>query len=174
MGAIPTTYRGIRFRSRIEARWAAMFDQLQWPWEYEPLDLDGYIPDFVLGFHRPLLVEVKSELEGLALVQHEPKIENSGWDKEAIIVGAAPTLGSKNILGSLWELCDEHGGRGWDDAVWIECFRCGTSLNSYSGSYECRRCGAHDGDGHFMALGATELQPYWAAASNLTAWKAAA
>jgi len=37
--AIQTTYRGIRFRSRTEARWAAFFDELGWPWEYEPHDL---------------------------------------------------------------------------------------------------------------------------------------
>ncbi len=57
--AIPTTYAGVNFRSRLEARWAAMFDLLGWKWEYEPLDLDGYIPDFVLGFERPMLVEIK-------------------------------------------------------------------------------------------------------------------
>lgn len=46
--AIPTAYGGVNFRSRLEARWAAMFDLLGWRWEYEPLDLDGYIPDFLV------------------------------------------------------------------------------------------------------------------------------
>lgn len=59
MQAIPTTYAGVRFRSRLEARWAAFFDLVGWEWEYEPLDLNGYIPDFVLAFAKPLLVEVK-------------------------------------------------------------------------------------------------------------------
>lgn len=45
---IPTKYAGIQFRSRAEARWAAFFDRLDWRWAYEPVDLDGYIPDFVL------------------------------------------------------------------------------------------------------------------------------
>lgn len=36
MAAIPTKYRGLQMRSRIEARWAAMFDRVGWPWEYEP------------------------------------------------------------------------------------------------------------------------------------------
>ena len=44
--AIPTTYRGIRFRSRLEARWGAFFDSMGWAWAYEPVDLDGWIPDF--------------------------------------------------------------------------------------------------------------------------------
>lgn len=44
--AIPTTYRGVRFRSRLEARWAAFFDKMGWMWTYEPYDLDGWAPDF--------------------------------------------------------------------------------------------------------------------------------
>lgn len=44
----PTTYADVRFRSRLEARWAAFFDLAGWKWEYEPLDLKGWVPDFVL------------------------------------------------------------------------------------------------------------------------------
>lgn len=51
MQAIETHYKGYRFRSRLEARWAVFFDQLGLSWEYEPegFDLgDGvwYLPDF--------------------------------------------------------------------------------------------------------------------------------
>lgn len=46
--AVPTVYEGVNFRSRLEARWAAMFDLLGWEWEYEPVELAGYIPDFRL------------------------------------------------------------------------------------------------------------------------------
>ena len=57
---IPTTYKGIRFRSRLEAKWAAFFDLLGWAWEYEPFDLNGWIPDFVIkGQRHTVLVEVK-------------------------------------------------------------------------------------------------------------------
>lgn len=55
--AIPTAYKGVRFRSRLEARWAAMFDKLGWHWRYEPLDLDGWIPDFIVN--DSLMVEIK-------------------------------------------------------------------------------------------------------------------
>jgi hypothetical protein len=44
--AIPTTYAGVDFRSRLEARWAAFFDLAEWKWEYEPINLRGWIPDF--------------------------------------------------------------------------------------------------------------------------------
>jgi len=48
--AIETEYKGYRFRSRLEARWAVFFDALGFQWEYEPegFDLNGvwYLPDF--------------------------------------------------------------------------------------------------------------------------------
>lgn len=46
--AIPTTYKSTMFRSRLEARWAAFFDLLEWKWLYEPVDFNGWIPDFQL------------------------------------------------------------------------------------------------------------------------------
>jgi hypothetical protein len=49
--AIQTVYRGYRFRSRLEARWAVFFDALTLTWQYEPEgfvlpDGRGYLPDF--------------------------------------------------------------------------------------------------------------------------------
>jgi hypothetical protein len=51
--AIPTTYKGVQFRSRLEARWAVFFDFVGIKWQYEPRVLDVswdsvYIPDFWL------------------------------------------------------------------------------------------------------------------------------
>jgi hypothetical protein len=94
MNAIPTTYAGVRFRSRLEARWASFFDVVGWPWLYEPHDLGGYIPDFALpvgwdGEERPLLVEVKPALYVTELAQHAPKIIASGWTDDALLVGGA-------------------------------------------------------------------------------------
>jgi len=57
--AIPTTYNGVNFRSRLEARWAVFFDLLHWSWKYEPLDLNGWIPDFEIIGKTRTLVEVK-------------------------------------------------------------------------------------------------------------------
>lgn len=54
---IPTTYAGVRFRSRLEAKWACFFDQLGIHWEYELLDLNGWIPDFMVhSIPRPHLL----------------------------------------------------------------------------------------------------------------------
>jgi len=52
MKAIETRYKGYRFRSRLEARWAVFFDALGLSWEYEPegfeTDAGWYLPDFRL------------------------------------------------------------------------------------------------------------------------------
>lgn len=61
--AIPTVYGGVRFRSRLEARWAAFFDLCKWEWEYEPCFKDGWLPDFALKMRddnsSPSYCEVK-------------------------------------------------------------------------------------------------------------------
>lgn len=53
MKAIETRYRGYRFRSRLEARWAVFFETFRVPWEYEPQGFSGnnvaYLPDFLVG-----------------------------------------------------------------------------------------------------------------------------
>lgn len=52
MKAIETLYKGYRFRSRLEARWAVFFDALGVRWEYErqgySLPAGAYLPDFWL------------------------------------------------------------------------------------------------------------------------------
>lgn len=42
----PTKYNGTIYRSRLEARWAAFFELIGWEYEYEPIDFDGWSPDF--------------------------------------------------------------------------------------------------------------------------------
>lgn len=58
--AIPTEYACVRFRSRLEAQWARLFDLLEWVWTYEPdLQAGFVIPDFLLAFARPVVLECK-------------------------------------------------------------------------------------------------------------------
>lgn len=64
--AIETLYKGYRFRSRLEARWAVFFDAITVQYEYEPqgFSLGGvaYLPDFWL----PTLgwwLEIKPSIE---------------------------------------------------------------------------------------------------------------
>ena len=53
MKAIETVYKGYRFRSRLEARWAVFFNYIGVEWDYEPegyvLDNgEWYLPDFLI------------------------------------------------------------------------------------------------------------------------------
>ncbi len=61
--AIETEYKGYRFRSRLEARWAVFFDALGIAWEYEKEGYDlgeagWYLPDFWLPEFK-CFVEIK-------------------------------------------------------------------------------------------------------------------
>jgi len=68
--AIETSYKGYRFRSRLEARWAVFFDHLGWKWKYEHqgyrigyADQIAWLPDFevVTPGGQHLYVEVKGD-----------------------------------------------------------------------------------------------------------------
>lgn len=43
-----TYFNGIRFRSMLEAKWAAFFMLQEWKWEYEPYEINGRVPDFII------------------------------------------------------------------------------------------------------------------------------
>ena len=96
---IPTIgVRGIQFRSRIEAQWAYIFEKFKWEWEYEPIDLDGYIPDFIINFENNfennfqknvILIEIKGDTNIWEnYEEHKNKILKSGWNKTFAILGA--------------------------------------------------------------------------------------
>jgi hypothetical protein len=74
--SLPTYYKGVTFRSRLEARWAIVFDELGIKWEYEPEGIEinashfsdpynpksfGYLPDFYFP-DLDCMVEVKGSL----------------------------------------------------------------------------------------------------------------
>lgn len=171
---IPTLYRGVRFRSRLEARWARFFDALGWGWAYEPFDLAGYIPDFVLAFDDgEILVEVKPELVLDDLGEHRGRIVASGWGGEALIVGADlfEPAHVHPVLGQLAERVEGPGGDEWqwDTARLFRCSNCGqASLLAESGSWHCRVCGADCG--HIGTL--TKAREAWSEAGNRVQWRA--
>lgn len=67
--AIETRYKGYRFRSRLEARWAVFLDRLGVIWEYEPegylVNGEGYLPDFFIPEWNAF-IEVKPNIEAVA------------------------------------------------------------------------------------------------------------
>jgi hypothetical protein len=87
---IPTLYRGVQYRSRLEAKWAAMFDLLGWEYQYEPFDLEGWIPDFLLT-RAKVLIEVKPVTTLPLDIQTEITL-TTPKDYEALILGCVPTV----------------------------------------------------------------------------------
>lgn len=118
---IETRYRGRLYRSRLEARWAAFFDLLGWPFEYEPLDLPGWIPDFEIRGSTPVLVEVKPYLLAdwdretggkQAIEKMARSLRRSNWNGELLLVGREVGLGDDSPQIGLVTDCNSEVG--WD------------------------------------------------------------
>jgi P4 family phage/plasmid primase-like protien len=114
---IPTIgVRGIQFRSRIEAQWAYIFEKLEWDWEYEPIDLQGYIPDFIIKFddNKEILIEIKGDTNIWntdVYKYHKNKIVKSGWRGIFGILGGSYKAGSAEYwinIGKVFYLIDDQ------------------------------------------------------------------
>jgi hypothetical protein len=98
---VQTRYKGYHFRSRLEARWAVLFDNLPMisSWEYEPetfnLGEAGlYLPDFKLLYgssKSPLWIEVKPDLKSIPQKNWE-KIVAFGDQHDMLILDGPPDL----------------------------------------------------------------------------------
>ena len=89
--AIETEYKGYRFRSRLEARWAVFFETMGIPWDYETegFEVDGtrYLPDFRLrGIRDEFFVEIKPLDENVSFesIYLAGKLLNDGWRSDLI------------------------------------------------------------------------------------------
>ena len=186
--SIPTTYRGIRFRSRLEAKWATVFDLLGWSWEYEPLDLNGWIPDFLIrAKYKPILVEVKpiveldqkvtKKIEGVfgytdpGIGEEITSISN---DYDILILALAPFVCKYEGSSCIGWITDDFFGS-WQTAVVIEPTENKSVYGLASGTsgyYADRITGVGDGDHYYSQLYADDLREMWARATNATQWKA--
>lgn len=84
--SLPTYYNGIKFRSRLEARWAIFFDELGLSWEYEPegFELENgvrYLPDF-------LIKDLHGRFTGDLYIEVKGNMANCDWNKlEGFVYG---------------------------------------------------------------------------------------
>ena len=127
--AKPTLYKGIRFRSRLEARWAIFLDALDVEWVYEPAveGVQGYLPDFQVG--DTWFIEVKPE----SWQDRSPSSDHDISRFASFLAGTERHLFVTHGAPGEWEngkLVRE--ARGWaftatscDKAKWQECKRCG-------------------------------------------------
>ncbi len=131
--AHPTKYNGVKFRSRLEARWAAFFDLCLWDWEYEPIDLDGWVPDFRVTFpcshsecsgSHSLLVEIKpyysiSEFQGHPCTRYAFGFCDDGPTRIEIPADASASFGVNPSV-TEFEMCHGHGGGIYDISGWVD------------------------------------------------------
>lgn len=122
--AIPTVYRGRRYRSRLEAKWAAFFDLIHWQFEYEPYDLGIWSPDFLLtgvwpsGHVNHVMVEVKPiaefDHETAEKMRRAQKSLSDADDRrfhDLLLLGTSPMVEPANSVPRLgWIIEDE-----WDN-----------------------------------------------------------
>lgn len=186
--AITTTYNGIEYRSRLEARYAAFFNALGWRFTYEPFDADGYIPDFVIHGDAPLLVEVKPAITTDEFKAPIAKLTNGltrHWTHDILIVGASPlpllpafAQDSQPLAGLLGE--PEHGwddgaavlGWRWQPGHWITCLNCSsTAIYHPEMSFTSRPCGCYEGDHYLGDISERTISDAWAMACNDVKWR---
>lgn len=94
MKAIETLYKGYKFRSRLEARWAVFFDNAGISYLYEPQgfvlrDGTNYLPDFYLN-ELKTWVEVKGVLDSKSAHKIELFAEDLPDDQRLWVVSDIP------------------------------------------------------------------------------------
>lgn len=173
-----TTYHGTRFRSRLEARWAAFFDLVRWRWVYEPFDTDGWIPDFLIQGPAAFLVEVGPCVDEADFVAKSDK-PLGYMERPTLIVGVSPlTLPELSSLGHATHypagrLVNEVAGQS-GHAWWMSCSECMDDspgfgrLSIYMDDRD-RPCG-HQGGRTGEPLG-QDLGDLWAVAGNKVQWR---
>lgn len=128
--AIETVYRGYKFRSRLEARYAVLFDALGLEWEYEAEGYDmgdagRYLPDFWLpgiGWH----IEIKpdsltisaADLAKIKEFDSNPPKNDQGelLSLGVIVLAGTPAYPSEN-MDYFCARADVHSHRRITDAV---------------------------------------------------------
>ncbi len=164
--SIPTTYDGVKFKSKLEAAYATIFNAAEIEWEYENqgFDLEGiwYLPDFWLPGIRTFF-EVKGS--------HGERIDKTIKLAEAIC--EEDFAGLVDVPGDSWSpymerlqdptrmvVLGDSRGRMWnifpelykqdfaDETAGVgKCYSCGKYyFFECMMTWTCRACGYYDGD----------------------------
>jgi len=142
MQAIQTQYKGYRFRSRLEARWAVFFDALGIKFEYEPEGFvlkngKRYLPDFYL----PDVSLRRSSSSGI-YIEIKPTAETAsaaieGFESALVAFAGLPPGNEADGGYELGPFC-------WDNYMsFMQCTRCGHVKIEYleSNYMICPHCG---------------------------------
>lgn len=129
--AIETVYKGYRFRSRLEARWAVFFDALDIEWEYEKEGYDlgefgWYLPDFEIKLANgdEWFVEVKGNMNDELGIRKALYLDNASAQLRKIGV----MMMSK--LEHAYYFCDKDGPD--FNKSWIDMMRFDVDFETYN------------------------------------------
>lgn len=149
--AIETRYKGYRFRSRLEARWAVFFETLKIPWEYEKEGYDlgeegWYLPDFWLP-------DVTAHEDTGVFVEVKP---SRGYETEKLESIVRLSQRTAILLNGLPASAFNREEEGYYACLWMDMSECPddqdpfeyeseetnstTYLDSYNSFSECPRC----------------------------------
>ena len=138
---IETRYKGYRFRSRLEARWAVFFDGLGVEWEYEKEGYDlgeagWYLPDFWLEKLKTW-VEVKANVDDdeafKDALRKAAALRDASHGTSAVVVFGAPWDASRSWA-YFQDMSESSGGfiDEWGGAFCL-CPVCGAWFDYYKG-----------------------------------------
>jgi hypothetical protein len=174
IAAIPTKYNGVQFRSRLEAKWANFFDQMGWSWTYEPIDLRGYIPDFILHGASPILVEVKGGYMSDPGAWDE-EIERATWKKYGrdriyplLLLGMSPSKQTHGMFETIGGYLQPSNDREWDCAY---LFRDRERIGIGNNSFSAHRANPEASVGVTYPVRRDVISAAWARACNASQWK---
>lgn len=123
MKAIETKYKGYRFRSRLEARWAVFFDALGLQWEYEPQGFDLgfgelYLPDFWLP-DLGAWIEIKGKQPTKFEIRKVEKLAFGTGNTVVLAVGLPESYEAENLQVFTWAFGDSSGGLEYLGRAWF-------------------------------------------------------
>lgn len=138
---IPTIFKNVKMRSRLESNIAYFLENLNIKWEYEPqgflLSKRHYLVDFYLP-ELNLWVEVKPEVTDYVLSLLKEFVKNS--EKEILLI----TPNKLIFLGESY---------GEEPVCLGKCSNCnGYFFCGVYGSYHCRKCKEHNGDHDLVVI----------------------
>lgn len=157
--SIPTTYKGILFRSKLEASWARFFDSIGMNWiseieGYEFSDGLRYLPDFWLPDCKTFF-EVKGPLNEKDMLKMRKLAEGLVDRGVMVAIGGGSIPDSLGLVYPIpFEWSDEWGS---EDGQGIICGRdhvdiaiCNKCKRPYiiwkNQGWRCRNCGYWEGD----------------------------
>lgn len=144
--AIETWYRGYRFRSRLEARWAVFFTEAGIPFEYETqgyaFDGQFYLPDFWLPVQN-CWCEIKPADPSAEESYKAERVGDGTGKRFYVLVGDPMPKSEVQTLHHLTPGADRHYlvSPEWDAGhLWAQCSSCKAIALTFDGREDYIRC----------------------------------